>query len=117
MPTGLLRSLARGAPGLHDAVARAMFGGHDPEVEVRRVREIPGGACSWILRVSGGDHVEDLTLDYDEEAMQAALVMFLVELSEDLHAELPQVMNQPEIVRGIDRLFPWLRSLSPPKAS
>lgn len=94
-----------------------MVSGYDPEVEVRRVRETPGGSCGWYVRVSGGDHVEDLPLDYDEEAIQAALVMFLVELAADLQAELPHIMSQPEIVRGLDRLFPWLRSLSSTKAS
>jgi hypothetical protein len=117
VPVGLLRALSRGAPGLHDAMARVMIGGHDPEVEVRRTREIPGGACSWFLRVSGGDHVEDLALGHDDEAMSAALVLFIIELSEDLRSELPLVMEHPAILNGLDRLFPWLKTLSATKAS
>ena len=117
VPVGLLRALSRGAPGLHDAMARVMVGGHDPEVEVRRVREIPGGACSWYVRVAGGDHVEDLALGLDDEAMSAALVLFVLELAEDLRAELPHVMSRPEIVHGLDRLFPWLKALSSSRPS
>lgn len=91
---------------LHDRIAEAMtVTGEDPEIEIHRStsRVAPP---QWEVEVRAGQYVRCLPLDIEsEEAMRAAVAIFLVELVQDLRGELPAIMGRPEVVDAVANLL------------
>ncbi len=85
--------------------------GEDPEVQIRRDATIEAWPPQWSVVVRAGAYRRELPLDtFSEEAMSAAVTMYLCDLVHDLERELPGVFARLEIQRGVDRLVPWARS-------
>lgn len=101
-PSTLLRALSAGAPKLHDVIAEAMtVTGEDPEIEILRTTSSVAPP-RWSVDVRAGEYARHLPLDAGNEvAMLAAISLFLVELVQELRAELPEIMDRPEVVDAL----------------
>lgn len=101
----LLRVLAKGAPGLHDALARAISAtGLSPEIHVLRDGSAEPSP-RWSLVVEAQDFIEELELDVRISLVAAAAVPLLVgAVIDEVRREFPGLLSRPEVTEALLRL-------------
>jgi hypothetical protein len=99
----VLRALAAGCEGLHDAIAEVMAESEqDPEVHVLRDSTSESEPPKWSVVVCAGDAVRELALDVGgAAAAQAAVAFLIISVIDDLRRELPELMAQQVVIEGI----------------
>lgn len=104
----VLRALAKGAPGLHDTLARAISTtSASPEIHV--LRDGTETPPRWSIGVTAGadfDFVEELPLDVRIPLVAAAAVpLFVGSIIDEVRREFPDLLSRPDIIEGIFRLI------------
>lgn len=103
LPLPQLRAIARACPGLLEAITFVVQEGVDPSLRVLRVAPL-GEGPRWYIAVGK----QTLVLDSSEvEAMAAAVPIFLVDLVEDVRAELKPLFADGAMQAEIDKLIPF----------
>lgn len=103
LPLPQLRALARACPGLFEAVAAVVEQGTDPSLRVLRVAR-EGERPRWYIAVGK----QTLVLDSTKlDAMAAAVPIFLVDLVEDVRAEMAPLFQDGAMQAELDKLVPF----------
>lgn len=106
-----MRELRRGISGLGDAVAHIMTINEDPERHVLRV-EHEDQPATWSAVIESPSWIANLAVDpADIETFTPVLVIFLVELVDQLRREHPEVVRDHDLgallVAVLDRAREW----------
>lgn len=97
LPVPLLKDLRRGAPGLADALARAMALGEDPEIFVAR-EEHTDRPTTWTVLVESESVYESMAIDSENyAAVVVAIGVHLIDLMRGINRDHPWVIREMDV--------------------